>query len=161
MMKMEKWESKMDNMDLKEMLDEIDHALMENLAAEIGFPTFEKLESASECIIDEYYVTYLSDGRWVWWNPQRYKSEDPIYFENREAIIAFITDFLKLDDQQVYQLRKGLSEVPKMRRCLYCEHEFDPEKVDYQNGEVDDHQKRYCSTECAMDAIMSEIKDDF
>lgn len=161
MMKMEKWETKMDNMDLKEMLDEIDRALMENLAAEIGFPSYKKLENSSECIFDEYHITYLSDGRWVWWNPQKYKSEDPVYFDDKEAIIGFISNFLQLDDQQVYQLKKGLSEVPQMRKCFYCEHEFDPTQIDYLNGEVDDHQKRYCSTECAMEAIMGDIKDDF
>lgn len=159
MMKMEKWESKMDKTNLKDMLDEIDRALMENLAAEIGFPTFEKLEDASECIVDEFYVTHLSNGQWVWWNPQRYKSEDPVYFDSREAIIAFISNFLKLDEKQQLQLKKGLQELPQMQKCLYCEHEFDPTQIDY--ADLDLHPKKYCSTDCVMEAIMGEIKDDF
>ena len=159
MMKMEKWESKMDKTNLKEMLEEIDRALMENLAAEIGFPSFEKLENASERIVDEFHVTHLSNGRWVWWNPQKYRSEDPVYFDSQEAIFDFISDFLNLNEQQQYQLKRGLEEVPQMRKCLYCEHEFDPSSIDY--GDVDDHQKKYCSTDCAMEAIMGEIKDDF
>jgi len=159
MMKMEKWEAKVDKANLKEMLAEIDRALMENLAAEIGFPSFEKLESASECIVEDFHVTHLSDGRWVWWSPQKYISEDPVYFESKDEIVSYICDFLKLDEQQREQLIQGLDKLPQMRKCTYCEHEFDPNKIDY--GEVEDDQKQYCSTDCAMEAIRGEIKDDF
>lgn len=161
MMKMENWETKMDKVSIKQMLEEINQALIENLAAELGFPSFEKLENSSECIYDEYYVTYLSDGRWVWWNPQTYKSEDPIYFEDKEEITKYISDFLGLDKQQNFQLRQGLSEIVQMRKCLYCEHEFDPTKVSYSDGDTEHHQKRYCSTECAMEALMGELKEDY
>lgn len=161
MMKMENWETKMDKVSIKQMLEEINQALIENLAAELGFPSFEKLENSSECIYDEYYVTYLSDGRWVWWNPQTYKSEDPIYFNDKEEITKYISDFLGLDKQQNYQLRQGLNEIVQMRKCLYCEHEFDPTKVSYSDSDTDLHQKRYCSTECAMEVLMGELKEDY
>lgn len=161
MMKMENWEAKMDNMNLKQMLDEIDRALIENLAAELGFSSFERLENSSECIFNDYYVTYLSDGRWVWWNPQKYKDEDPIYFEDQESITQYIREFLKLDDQQLLQLRKGLDEIPQMKKCLYCEHEFAPTKVELLSDDINTHEHKYCSPECALDDMSEELKEDF
>lgn len=160
MMKMENWEAKMDQVNLKQMLDEIDRALVENLAAELGFPSFERLETSSECIFDEYYVTYLSDGRWVWWNPQKYKVEDPLYFKSVEEITLYIRDFLGLDDHQLFQLRKGLDEVTQMKKCLYCEHEFSP-AMDESQDEIIVHEKKYCSPECALDGLSGEIKEEF
>jgi hypothetical protein len=158
MIKMDNWEEKMDQVDLKEMLGEIDRALLANLAAELGFPSFQRLKQSSEIIIHDFHVTFLSDGRWVWWHPQRYASEDPIFFAGREQIVQYIGKFLKLDDDQTYQLRKGLASIPQTSKCLYCEHEFLPATVE-RTDEDDEWEldlENYCSRECALDAIQNE-----
>lgn len=158
MNKMEKWESDVDNIDWREMRSEVDRALMENLAAELGFPDFDHLEQASELVVEEYYVTHLSDDRWVWWNPQRYANEDPIYFADGESIKKYIVDFLGLGEQQEAQLEEGLNDVVQTRSCRHCEHEFNPLELQEIHPEAEN--SPYCSPECAMESIMGEIKED-
>jgi hypothetical protein len=155
---MDKLEAEVDNIDWQKMRSQIDRALMENLAAEVGFPDYDHLEQASELVVDHFYVTHLSDGRWVWWNPIKYATEDPKYFEDEKSLQDFIIELLDLNKQQQAQLKEGLQQAVKMKRCKYCEHEFDPVRLAEEQPEAKD--SPYCSTECAMESILGEIKED-
>lgn len=158
---MEDWESELDNIDWKKMLEDIDRALADNLAAELGFPSFEKLEQASELVVDAYYITHLSDGRWVWWNPERYAKEDPKYFADKEEAMAYIADFLGLSEEQKVQLEKGMGQVTQTKRCRCCEHEFNPVDPARSDWDADQEQIEFCSAECAMELVLTEMKEDF
>ncbi|SHE78167.1 hypothetical protein SAMN05444392_103122 [Seinonella peptonophila] len=158
MNKMEKWEAAVDNIDWRLMRDEVDRALIENLAAELGFPDFDRLERASELVVDDFYITHLSDGRWAWWNPRRYANEDPTYFGDDQSLKEFIIQFLQLDQVGSKQLEEGLSKVVQMNRCKFCEHEYDP--IELQERQPDINHSDYCSTECAMESILGEIKEE-
>lgn len=158
---MEKWEKELDNIDWKSVLAEIDLALMDNLAAEIGFPSYERLEQASVLVVDDFHVTHLSDGRWVWWSPTRYAKEDPIYFNSKSEIQQFIIQLLKLNEKQIKQLEAGLSEVIQTKRCRSCEHEYNPSDVDISDFQLEQEQDEFCSPECAMEFVMNEMKEGF
>jgi hypothetical protein len=158
---MEDWEKEMDNIDWKSILKDIDRALMDNLAAELGFPSFEKLEHASERVVDDYYIAHLSDGRWVWWNPVTYAKEDPLYFADKREIMAFIAKFLNLPKDRLGQLKAGLDQVIQTRRCSCCEHEFNPADPERYKWDERREQNQFCSPECAMESLMGEMKDDF
>jgi hypothetical protein len=158
---MENWEKELDQFDWKKVLKEVDQALIENLAAELGFPSFEKLEQASELVVGDYYICHLSDGRWVWWNPTTYATEDPIYFRNKKEAMKYIADFLKLDDEKKAQLKKGLDRVVQTKRCRYCEHEFHPKDPGRSKWDRTGRQTEFCSPECAAEAVIDELKEDF
>lgn len=157
--RMEKWEKELDNIDWKSVLAEIDQALMDNLAAEIGFSSYERLEQASILVVEDFHVTHLSDGRWVWWSPSRYAKEDPIFFKNKEEIKRFIIQLLQLNQQQIKQLETGLNEVVQNKRCRSCEHEFNPSDVDVSEWHMEQDQDEFCSPECAMEFVMDEMKE--
>ncbi|MBA4493006.1 hypothetical protein ACFO25_08035 [Paenactinomyces guangxiensis] len=161
MKEMEDWEKELDNIDWKTVLDDIDRALADNLAAELGFPSFERLEQASELVVDQYYVTHLSDGRWAWWNPQNYAHEDPAYFSDKQEITAFIADFLQLDEKKMVQLQDGLNQVIQTKRCRCCEHEFNPADPVRRDWDAGQEQSQFCSAECAMETVLNEMKEDF
>jgi hypothetical protein len=158
---MEDWEREMDNIDWKTMLKDINRALMDNLAAELGFPSYDKLEQASERVVDDFYIVHLSDGRWVWWNPTTYAKEDPLYFSSKREIMDFIADFLDLDEGQMGQLQAGLNQVIQMKRCRCCEHEFNPADPARREWDAEQEQSAFCSPACAMEYVMGEIKEDF
>jgi hypothetical protein len=158
---MEDWEKELDNIDWKTMLADIDRALMDNLAAELGFPSYQRLEQASERVVEDFYVAHLSDGRWVWWNPTTYAKEDPLYFENKQQIMEFIAKILKLEKKHLKRLEQGLDQVVQTKRCRCCEHEynpFDPSRIDW---DAEQEQAEFCSPECAMEYVMDEMKEDF
>ncbi|MFC7441379.1 hypothetical protein [Laceyella putida] len=155
------WEQDLDNIDWKSMLKDIDRALMDNLAAELGFRTYEQLEQASERIVQDYYIVYLSDGRYVWWNPVRYAKEDPLYFANKEEVEQYIASLLKLDNEKRAQLQVGLARIPRMKRCAVCEYEFNPTDPARSKWDSKEEQHEFCSAECAMEHVMAEMKEDF
>jgi len=158
---MENWENELDNIDWKSVLAEIDQALMDNLAAELGFPSYERLEQASELVVEDFHITHLSDGRWVWWSPTRYAKEDPVYLASKGETKAYIGQLLRLDQEQMKQLETGLNQVVQTKRCRSCEHEFnpvDPTRAEWDQGQ---EQAEFCSPECAMEYVMGEMKEDF
>ncbi|UWE02931.1 hypothetical protein [Laceyella sacchari] len=155
------WEQEVDNIDWKSMLEDIDRALMDNLAAELGFRTYEQLEHASERIVQDYYIVYLSDGRYAWWNPLKYATEDPLYFADKEEIEQYITGLLRLDNEQRAQLRSGLARIPQMHRCIVCEYEFNPKDPERRKWDSSEERNEFCSAECAMEHVMTEMKEDF
>lgn len=161
MNQMEDWETELDNIDWKAMLEDIDRALIDNLAAELGFPSYERLEQASELVVDEFYITHLSDGRWAWWNPSTYANEDPKYFTDKQEVMAYIADFLELDEKNMDQLQAGLGQVTQTRRCQCCEYEFNPADPARYDWDADQEQSEFCSAECAMEAVLGEMKEDF
>jgi hypothetical protein len=158
---MEEWERELDHIDWKAVLEEIDQALMDNLAAELGFPSFEKLEQASERVVGDFYVAHLSDGRWVWWNPKLYAKEDPKYFSDRQEISLFIAQYLKLDEEKFARLQEGLKQVVQTRRCKWCEYEFNPMDPARAEWDAGYEQAAFCSPECAMESLFGEMKEDF
>lgn len=157
---MEQWEHDVDNINWKAMLHEIDEALADNLAAELGFPSFERLEQASELVAGEYYISHLSDGRWVWWNVRTYAKEDPILFQTKTEIMNYIAQFLNLDASKLGQLEEGISQVVQTKRCVYCEHEFNPKDPTRFDWDLDQDQMEYCSADCAMESVLLEMKDE-
>lgn len=161
MSQMENWENEVDNINWKTMLHEIDEALCDNLAAELGFPSFERLEQASELVVGNYYICHLSDNRWVWWNPRTYATEDPRFFSNQKEAVEYISTFLGLSSNKIPQLEEGLGQVSQMKCCTYCKHEFNPQDPARFDWDADSDQLHFCSAECAMESILEEMKDDF
>ncbi|RAL25758.1 hypothetical protein [Thermoflavimicrobium daqui] len=158
--KMEDWEKEVENINWKSMLQDIDEALLDNLAVEIGFRTYEQLEDASEIVVDDYYICHLSDGRWVWWNPKEYAIKDPEYFHSKDEIKAYIADFLQLDQDRIMQLKEGLDQVRQSRKCLFCEYEFDlndEKRKSWLEKFVDHYQ--FCSEECAHEKINMKVTE--
>lgn len=153
---MEDWEKEVDSINWKSMLEEIDEALLDNLAVEIGFRTYEQLEEVSELVVDDYYICHLSDGRWVWWNPNEYATKDPEYFHSLEEIKQFIADFLQLDPEKMKQLEEGLAQVRQTKKCLYCEYEYDPEAIEHSGQAL----QGFCSTECAVEMKKMRAKEE-
>lgn len=158
---MEEWEEELDRINWKRVLEDIDRALMDNLAAELGFPSFDRLEQASVRVVDDFYVTHLSDGRWVWWSPTAYAKEDPRYFSDMHEIMQYISGILNLDDDKKTQLALGLSQIPQMKRCRSCEHEFNPVDPARTHWDSEREQLDFCSAECAAEYFMGEMREDF
>ncbi|SDY30706.1 hypothetical protein [Thermoactinomyces sp. DSM 45892] len=154
---MAQWEHDVDNIHWKSILHEIDEALADNLAAEIGFSSFERLEHASELVAGEYHICHLSDGRWAWWNVEMYVTEDPLFFQSKIELIQYIQQFLQLDSKQLKRLDEGLGQAFQMKRCLYCEYEYDPQDADHWDPEQE--QPAYCSATCATSSVLEEMKD--
>jgi hypothetical protein len=154
--KMDNWENQVDNINWESMLEEIDQALVDNLAAELGFPSYDHLEQASELVVDDYYICHLSDGRWVWWNPYEYATKDPEYFADKKEIMYFIADFLQLDEDKMQQLQEGLDQVVQTKRCVHCDFEFDPSDQNRQNWVKDESHEAYCSLQCVQEAAVKE-----
>lgn len=155
------WEQEVDNIDWKSMLGEIDRALMDNLAAELGFRTYEQLEQASERIVQDYYIVYLSDGQYVWWNPRTYAKDDPIRFASKQEIEQYVTNLLHLNEEQQAQLKEGISHIPQMKRCIVCEYEFNPFDPTRRKWDIEEEQNDFCSAECVMEYMMEDMKEDF
>ncbi len=155
---MEEWEQEVDSINWKSMLKEIDEALLDNLAVEIGFRTFAQLEEVSELVVDDYYICHLSDGRWVWWNPKEYTTKDPKFFSNVEEAKQFISDFLQLDQEKLRQLEEGLAQVRQTKKCHYCEYEFDQEDQKQKNFQL--AQQGFCSEECAVEMQKARMKEE-
>lgn len=153
---MEDWEQEVDSINWKTMLAEIDQALLDNLAAEIGFRSFENLENASGLVANDNYICHLSDGRWAYWNPQTYSTEDPKFFVDKDSAILYIAQTFALDEEKVDQLRTGFNRVHPSFHCLECNYEFQPQR---EPAEWDI--TKYCSAECAMEAVLLEMKEDF
>ncbi|WP_124727954.1 hypothetical protein [Staphylospora marina] len=157
---MEDWEEELDQINWKQMLEEIDRALMDNLAAELGFPSFERLEEASLAVKDDFHVTHLSDGRWVWWSPTAYAKEDPLYFSDKPSIVRYISEMLGLDEGKRAHLERGLSQLPQMSRCDCCEHEFNPRDPERMHWDSRGEQRRFCSAQCAAEVLLGEMRED-
>lgn len=145
---MDEWEEELDNINWKDMLSDIDRALMDNLAAELGFPSFDLLEQASRLIVDQFYVTHLSDGRWAWWNPQLYAQEDPYYFANVHEVMNYIAYFLQLGKTELNLLHEGLLQLPQTQQCLNCEFEFNPAAPFRHEWDPQQEFHSFCSHEC-------------
>lgn len=156
---MDHFEEEVDNINWQEISKEIDRALINNLAAEIGFPSYAKLEQASELVVDDYYICHRSDGKWVWWNPTTYVKEDPKFFDNKEEAMEYIVKFLQLDEKGKQQLKSGFDQVQQTRKCLYCEHELNPLDPSRAEWDRENELQDFCSPECAMDSLMEEMKE--
>lgn len=155
--KLEEWEQEVDNINWKTMLAEVDQALLDNLAAEIGFRSYEHLEHASGLVAQDYYICHLSDGRWAFWNPHTYTREDPNFFDNISDVVTHIAGLFSLEGEKIEQLRQGLSQVQQSIHCQYCNYEFHPSSV--ASAEWDNN--KYCSAECAMESVLHEVKEEF
>lgn len=153
---MEDWEQQVDKINWKTMLAEIDQALLDNLAAEVGFRSYESLENASGFVAEDYHICHLSDGRWAYWNPHTYTREDPLFFDEKDTVIAHIASMFGLEDEKVEQLTQGLDQVHQAHNCQYCKYEFLPE-----SGTMEWDTNKYCSAECAMESVLHEMKEDF
>ncbi|MBS7530006.1 hypothetical protein IC619_005780 [Hazenella sp. IB182353] len=154
------WEQKMDNINWKEMLEDVEAALMDNLAAEIGFPTYDRLLQSSELISGRYHLTYLSDGRFAWWNPDTYATgEDPCFFSNKEEMVAYIASVIQLNQEQQEKLRFNLQSFQQMKRCETCDHEYNPKDPIRYEWDGDKDNQAYCSFECAVESVLKEEKD--
>ncbi|MCH5583643.1 hypothetical protein MK805_01485 [Shimazuella sp. AN120528] len=153
---MEDWEQRVDGINWKTMLAEIDQALLDNLAAEIGFRSYEGLENASGFVAEDYHICHLSDDRWAFWNPHTYTREDPLFFDDKDTVINHIAAMFSLEGEKVEQLRKGLEQVRQAHNCQYCNYEFLPE-----SGTMEWDTSKYCSAECAMESVLHEMKEDF
>jgi hypothetical protein len=153
----EEWEQEVDSINWKTMLSEIDQALLDNLAAEIGFQSFENLELASGLVAEDYHICHLSDGRFAYWNPHTYTREDPKFFEDKVLAVGFIATMFSLDEEKVDQLRLGLDKIHQSHHCLFCKYEFNPPMT----GSVEWDINKYCSAVCAMESVLHEIKEDF
>jgi hypothetical protein len=154
--RVEDWEHEVDSINWKTMLAEIDQALLDNLAAEIGFRSYEHLENASSLVADDYHICHLSDGRWAFWNPHTYTREDPLFFTEKDDVIVHIAEMFALQDDKIKQLCAGLDQVYQARHCQYCHYEFLPE-----TEETEWDINKFCSAECAMESVLSEMKEDF
>lgn len=158
---MEDWEKELDNIDWKTMLDDIHKALIDNLAAELGFPSYDRLEHASERVFKDFYVVHLSDGRWAWWNPTTYAKEDPLFFENKADIIKYIAGILNLERKDWKRLEAGLAQVVQTRKCRCCKYEYNPLDPSRMSWDVDQDQAEFCSADCAMEYVFGEMKEHF
>jgi hypothetical protein len=152
----EDWEQEVDSINWKTMLAEIDQALLDNLAAEIGFRSYENLENASGLVAEDYHICHLSDNRWAYWNPHTYTREDPLFFDDKDKVIDHIAAMFALEKEKVEQLRMGLEQVHQANHCQYCNYEFLPE-----SGNTEWDTNKYCSAECAMESVLHEMKEDF
>lgn len=158
---MEDWEKELDSIDWKLMLDDIHKALIDNLAAELGFPSYDRLEQASERVFKDFYVVHLSDGRWAWWNPTTYAKEDPLFFESKAEIVKYIAGVLNLKRKDWKRLEAGLDQLVQTRKCRCCHYEFNPLDPSRMSWDVDGEQTEFCSAECAMEVVMGEMKEHF
>ncbi|WP_044642268.1 hypothetical protein [Risungbinella massiliensis] len=156
---MDSWEEEVDNINWRNISEEIDQALIDHLAAEVGFPSYDKLEQASELVVDDYYICHRSDGMWIWWNPQTYASEDPKYFNSQSEAMHFVADFLDLNEEKRQHLKVGFDQVNQTKQCNYCDHEFNPHDPSRHEWDREAGKLAYCSPECAMDAVMEEMKE--
>ncbi|TCS94901.1 hypothetical protein [Hazenella coriacea] len=148
---MDEWEDELDNINWKEMLSDIDQALMDNLAAELGFPSFERLEQASRLIVDQFYVTHLSDGRWAWWNPRLYAQEDPYFFADVYEVMNYIAYTLQLSKTQLDLLHDGLLRLTQTKQCKHCEFEFNPMAPFRREWDPRQEWGSFCSPECVTE----------
>jgi rubredoxin len=161
---MDDWESTLDNIDWKEVLQEIDSALLDNLAAELGFRSYELLKRASRMLTPDYYLIHLSDGRWGLWSPTHYKHQDPIFAHSREEMFALIQDGFQLPDEEAVQyVQETLDSVRQMQRCIQCGFEFDPgdplrEEWGMESGV--EAPEQFCSPECAMESVVKQMQQD-
>lgn len=141
-------EDEVDGIEWKNMQADIDHALMDNLAAELGFPTFDRLVRASRLIADGFYLTHFSDDRWAWWNPLRYAQEDPFYFDDHDKLTTYITELLQLNEEQVVTLHTEYTRMIQTKRCACCDYEFNPEDPTRNNWDEKREHLHLCSSEC-------------
>lgn len=161
---MDDWESTLDNIDWKEVLQEIDSALLDNLAAELGFRSYEWLKRASVMLTPDYYLIQLSDGRWGLWSPTHYKHQDPIFVNSREEMFALIQDGFQLPNEEAVQyVQEKLDAVRQMDRCIQCGFEFDPDdpmRAEWGMENRVESPERFCSPECAMERVVEQMQQD-
>ncbi|PTM59496.1 hypothetical protein [Desmospora activa] len=162
----EDWESALDKIDWNDVLQDVDKQLLENLAAELRFKSYESLELASQPLGDGYYITYLSEGTWAFWNNARYVEEDVQFFETSQQFLHFALERFKIQGEEVESLINLLSETRQMKQCAYCECEFDPEDparkelgIDGIYLDEEEQERECCSPQCAVEAMVQEWKE--
>ena len=92
----EDWESALDKFDWNDVLAEVDGELLEHLASELSFRTYQALKESSCPLGDGYHLTHLADGRWAFWNEQNYAQEDVRFFETAQHFLHEAVDEFKL-----------------------------------------------------------------
>ncbi|PTX64851.1 hypothetical protein C8P63_10169 [Melghirimyces profundicolus] len=163
---MEDWESALDDIDWNDVLEEVDGELLENLARELRFGTYEALRKSSRPLGDGFQITRLSDGNWAFWNEQTYVQEDIRYFDTVQHFLHFALEQFNLGEEEVRELIQLLDQTPRLKRCAVCDLHFNPEDearrelgiegiyLDEENQEGE-----CCSPQCAVEAVLHEMKE--
>ena len=96
------------------MLEEVDGELLEHLASELSFRTYQALKKETSCPLgDGYHLTHLADGRWAFWNEQNYVKEDVRFFETAQHFLHVAVEEFKLEQPQVKDLLERLEKTPR------------------------------------------------
>ncbi|SFS82343.1 hypothetical protein [Marininema halotolerans] len=161
----DEWEDALDQIDWSTLLNEVDHELMENLALELRFRTYEALKQSSLVLGEGYYLTHLSDGSFAFWHEERYVQEDVTFFETGQLFIHHAIEHFHLEGENLESLVYMMGESRPLKVCTFCEFQFHPddparrelgmeEIVDEQEGTITE----YCSPQCSIEAMVSEMK---
>lgn len=165
-MTMEDWEAALDKFDWNDVLEEVDEELLEHLAGELSFRTYQALNEASCSLGDGYHITQLADGKWAFWNGQNYVQEDVRFFETPQHFLHFALEEFKLGQSQVRDLLERLEQTPRLKVCAVCGYHFNPDDsarrelgiegifLDEENQEGE-----CCSPQCAVEAVVDEMKE--
>lgn len=160
------WESALDQINWNEVLQEVDEELLENLAAELKFPQYEKLKQSAYSLGDGFFLIHLADGRWAFWNEATYVQEDVRYFETGQHFIHYVIEAYSFDGEQLQSLLQVVEQARQMKQCSYCHFQFDPEdparkELGIQGIYLDEETKdvEFCSPQCAVEAMVDEIKE--
>ncbi|SDW15232.1 hypothetical protein SAMN05444487_101399 [Marininema mesophilum] len=161
----DEWEDALDQIDWSSVLNDVDHELLENLAMELRFCTYEALKQSSMILGEGYYLTHLSDGTLAFWHEERYVQEDVTFFETGQHFIHHAIEHFHLEGENLEVLVQMISESRPLKVCSHCQFQFNSDEparqelgmesiIDEEGGKVIE----YCSPQCAIDAMVSEMK---
>ncbi|MDR6225059.1 hypothetical protein [Desmospora profundinema] len=160
------WESALDKIDWNDVLRDVDKKLLENLAAELRFKSYNVLEHASQPLGDGYYITHLSEGTWAFWNNSRYVEEDVQFFDTSQQFLHFALERFSIQGEEVESLVELLAQARQMKQCFHCGFHFDPEDPARKELGIDgiylDEEEQHaecCSPQCAVEAMVQEWKE--
>ncbi|SMO50477.1 hypothetical protein [Melghirimyces algeriensis] len=166
MEKFEEWEDALDKIDWSDVLDEVDGQLLENLANELRFRTYEALKVSSLHLGDGYHITHLANGKWAFWNEQNYVREDIRFFDTEQHFLHFALQLFRLNETKAKELVQLLQKTPQLKICVVCNHHFNPndparKDLGIEGIYVDEEKSEgeCCSPQCAVEAVLHEMKD--
>ncbi len=162
----EDWEDALDKFDWNDVLEEVDGELLEHLASELSFRTYQALKESSCPLGDGYHLTHLADGRWAFWNEQNYVKEDVRFFETAQHFLHVAVEEFKLEQPQVKDLLERLEKTPHLKLCAVCGHHFNPDDSARRELGIEgiflDEENREgecCSPQCAVEAVVHDMKE--
>ncbi|MFC4076747.1 hypothetical protein [Salinithrix halophila] len=160
------WEEALDEIDWNQILKEVDGELLENLALELRFSTYEALKQSSLSLGEGYYLTHLSDGRLAFWHEKRYVEEDVRFFETGQLFLHYAMETFQLQGESIDELARMIGESYPLKTCSYCGMHFDPNDPARQElgiegifAEEDGSGEEFCAPQCAVEAMVQEMKE--